>query len=194
MVLHGYGQSASDFIQNFSDLADDNTLVAAPEGLHRFYLKSTRGKVGASWMTKEEREDDIRNNIQYLNQTLGQLVEKTTPDIHIIVVGFSQGAPTAFRWAAQLDQNISMLISWGSDIPADVLSDPIGLDKINRSNTHLVVGSQDQYITEERLYNHLHDLDNAECAYDLISYNGDHSIHTETLRFLLKKLEGELFD
>lgn len=194
VVFHGYGQSAADFIRNFADLEDEHTIVVAPEGLHRFYPKSSRGEVGASWMTKEERDDDIRANILYLNQILHQLESKTTSDIHLVIVGFSQGAPTAFRWVAQLDRTVSMMVGWGSDIPMDVLSDPLKLDKINKSNTHLVVGTQDKYVTEERLDHHLSQLDSAGCQYDLISFNGGHHIHSETLRFLLKKLEGKMLD
>ena len=64
-VLHGYGQLAKYFIRKFNHL--ENVIIVAPEGGHRFYLKDTSGRDGASWMTREARETDISDNIKYLN-------------------------------------------------------------------------------------------------------------------------------
>ena len=66
-VLHGYGQLARYFIKKFTKLPAKGIHVTAPEGLHRFYLEGSSGRVGASWMTKEDRETDIANYIQVLN-------------------------------------------------------------------------------------------------------------------------------
>ncbi|MBK6951958.1 MAG: hypothetical protein IPH24_07885 [Crocinitomicaceae bacterium] len=74
VVLHGYGQLASYFIQKFEFLDPENYYVIAPEGLHRFYLNGTSGRVGASWMTKENREDDITNYLLYLNALLEKII------------------------------------------------------------------------------------------------------------------------
>ena len=58
-VLHGYGQLAERFISKFQSLVDDYTVVVAPEALHRFYATGNSGRIGASGMTKEDRENDI---------------------------------------------------------------------------------------------------------------------------------------
>ena len=55
------------FIRKFRALFDD-LLVVAPEGMHRFYLQGSSGRVGASWMTKEAREDDIADNLRWLQE------------------------------------------------------------------------------------------------------------------------------
>ena len=54
IVLHGYGQLASQIIHKFDDMADE-VFIIAPEGLSRFYWDGMTGTVGASWMTKEDR-------------------------------------------------------------------------------------------------------------------------------------------
>jgi hypothetical protein len=56
-VCHGYGFLGGDFLKNFEALNEKEHLVVASEGLHRFYLYGTGGKVGASWMTKEDRRE-----------------------------------------------------------------------------------------------------------------------------------------
>jgi hypothetical protein len=55
-VLHGYGHLAPYFIRKFNSLED--SFIVAPEGMYRFYLYGSSGRVGACWMTKEERLDD----------------------------------------------------------------------------------------------------------------------------------------
>jgi len=65
LVLHGYRQLAPYFLRKFAPLARPDTLIAAPEGLSRFYLEGYYGKVGASWMTREARLDEIADQISY---------------------------------------------------------------------------------------------------------------------------------
>ena len=64
VALHGYGQLSAYFSKNFSKL-DQRYFIVIPEGLSRFYLSGTCGRVGASWMSKEERLWDIRDNLNY---------------------------------------------------------------------------------------------------------------------------------
>ena len=59
-VLHGYGQLASQIIHKFDAVMED-TLIVAPEGLSRFYWNESKGIVGASWMTKKDRLDEIED-------------------------------------------------------------------------------------------------------------------------------------
>src|SRR5689334_7771778 len=73
-VLHGYGQLAQYFLRKFRILEKYNICVIAPEGLSRFYLENITSpsgrnsdRVGATWMTKENRLMDIEHYIQYLN-------------------------------------------------------------------------------------------------------------------------------
>ncbi len=66
-ALHGYGQLAEFFVRKFNVLNETDYFIVAPEGLHRFYLKGASGRVGASWMTKQERQSDINDYINYLD-------------------------------------------------------------------------------------------------------------------------------
>ena len=73
LVCHGYGQLASRFIRHFAPLADGTRLIVVPEALSRFYLDhpakagSTHARVGASWMTREDREAEIADQVEYLD-------------------------------------------------------------------------------------------------------------------------------
>ncbi|MEZ4763957.1 MAG: hypothetical protein R3C26_12480 [Calditrichia bacterium] len=35
--------------------------------MSRFYLQSTNGRIGATWMTREDRENEIADYLAYLN-------------------------------------------------------------------------------------------------------------------------------
>jgi len=68
IVLHGHRQLAGDFINIFNELAVEGSFIIAPEGLMRLYIKGDYGDVGASWMTKEDRESDINDYVKYLDK------------------------------------------------------------------------------------------------------------------------------
>ena len=53
----------------------------APEGLSRFYLEGFSGKVGATWMTREDRLNDIDN---YLRDH-GGFMPETIPNWDLIL-------------------------------------------------------------------------------------------------------------
>ena len=69
-VCHGYGQLAAYFSRHFAFLAstDPGTVIIAPEGLSRFYLQGNGGRVGASWMTRDDRLHEIDDHVGFLNQ------------------------------------------------------------------------------------------------------------------------------
>ena len=106
-VLHGYGQLAGDFIRYFADLAADDTLVVAPEAMNRFYSVSadvapSRDRpVGATWMTREDRESEVADYVEYLDGVFDAVTGGgMPPGARVNVVGFSQGAATASRWVS----------------------------------------------------------------------------------------------
>ncbi len=78
-VLHGYGQLASFFAKHFEKIADEKTLVIAPEALSRFYSDGTGGRVGATWMTKEDRLNQIDDYIFYLDALHQRISEQVQP-------------------------------------------------------------------------------------------------------------------
>ena len=95
IAMHGYGQLAEYFIRKFNGCSKDFTILA-PEGPHRFYKNGYSGRVGASWMTKEAREDDIDDNLNWLTKWLTAHLKENTYE-KIVLLGFSQGGATAAR-------------------------------------------------------------------------------------------------
>lgn len=101
LVVHGYGQLAEFFLRKFQGFDSPDRLFVAPEGTNYGYLNGFSGRVGANWMTKHEREIAIQNNHNYLDLLIGNLLSQYKERPKINVLGFSQGAATATRWASR---------------------------------------------------------------------------------------------
>ena len=180
-VLHGYGQLVKFFIQKFKNL-NQEILIVAPEGMHRFYKKGNSGRVGASWMTKEARETDISDNMIYLN-ALDIEVARKYPITKRILLGFSQGGSTAIRW--KLNQNVKFdaLIVWASDFPPDE-EWPANMQK--ESNNTLVIGNNDEFFTEESKNKVVKAY--LSKGFEISDYIGTHDIEQNTLNKIFNKL------
>ncbi|HET9425768.1 MAG TPA: alpha/beta fold hydrolase [Gemmatimonadaceae bacterium] len=194
LVLHGFGQLAGDFIEYFSALDDGKHLVAAPEALNRYYTQpvsvpSTDRHVGATWMTKEFRDHEIRDYVRYLDIVHAALVAAHRPR-RTVLVGFSQGGATATRWAMQGDTAFHSVILWGATLPPDV-----ELSAVNRrlrgASLRLVIGRTDQYIPPEAVAAERARLDAAGVTYDLTEYDAGHSIKRAVLTSLAERIAAE---
>jgi predicted esterase len=176
IALHGYGQLAHYFAKKFDQLPEEYALLV-PEGMHRFYLDGTSGRVGASWMTKEGRELDIEDNLNYLNQLLSHIMEHHVFD-EICLLGFSQGGATAARWYDQGPIRFQQFILWASVFPPDVQK-----PHYTSGNLQFVLGTEDPYYTTEN--------QEKECAYfseigfKVHRFAGKHDIDSATLLSIL---------
>lgn len=182
LVFHGYGQLAEYFIRNFYDL-NEGHFVIAPEGLSRYYLANTSGRIGASWMTKEDRLTDIQNQIAYINQVYKTIEFEIENEVKLIVLGFSQGTATALRWI--VNQNISpyKLLLWAGTIPPDLKAENENAD-FSKIDTIILKGDSDPYIGTSYV-KHMDDwLKFYKINFELVNYSGGHSIHLETLKQL----------
>ena len=182
-VLHGYGQLARFFIRKFQLLEDEFTIVA-PEGLHRFYLQGTSGRVGASWMTKEERETDIKNYINFLD-TLHRKHFATQSWKTIVVLGFSQGVATAFRWLADGKITANTFLLCSGMIPPDVnLKEKHHI--FSKLKMAYFSGNDDPYKTEEAVKTFQERLDKLPFSIRNIAFEGKHEVHIPSILEFLK--------
>ena len=176
-VLHGYGQLAKFFIRKFLPAIDKGYTIVAPEGQHRFYLEGTSGRVGASWMTKENRERDIQNYLKYMDAVHAELTTEKEWD-EIVVLGFSQGVATAFRWLAESDIKPSKLLICSGLVPPDVdlqikkdIFDPIKMTYFS--------GVNDPYRTEDSVKEFYDAVASSKLDMELVNFEGVHEVFEE---------------
>jgi predicted esterase len=179
IAFHGYGQLAFYFMNKFAPIFH-NHFVLTPEGTHRFYLNGTSGRVGASWMTKEWREQDILENNQNLETWLMSLKEegliRENQKIHIL--GFSQGGATAARFVQCTQLKIDTMTLWASVFPEDVVAD-LSSQKFQRMQKNFVLGTNDPYYSPEKqqeIIQFYRDL-----QFQIFTFEGGHVIEDEVL-------------
>lgn len=178
IVLHGYGQLPYYFIRKFESLDPNENFVIAPEGMHRFYLEGTSGRVGASWMTKEARLDDIEDNISYLDMLAKDLLNKRKYERKILL-GFSQGGATATRWHESGNFNADIFVLWASVFPPDLDFDP-NQSSLMKSQNYFVLGKNDPYFkgkeSEVKKFFKSQDFN-----FKIIDFDGNHEIDKKPL-------------
>jgi predicted esterase len=180
LALHGYGQLAQYFYRKFNSLTNDYGLVI-PEGPHRFYLEGSSGRVGASWMTKEWREQDISENTRYLLQITAE-IRRSNPTAQLTLLGFSQGGATAARLYLADPALFSQLILWASVFPPD-----IAMQQFPKGNKmDFVIGSNDPYFAAESKAKIQEEY--LALGFDIHTFEGVHDLDLQTLLALLNQL------
>jgi predicted esterase len=181
-LLHGYGQGAADLMDACTALVDSERLIVAPEALSRFYLRGGTGPVGASWMTREDRELEIRDYVRWLDGVAAH-VQSAASKCRATVLGFSQGAATAWRWALLGSARVERLIAWGGALPNDVdLGQHRG--RLGALRIQVVRGATDPSYDATALERDRERLTGAGLAPETRGFQGGHRLDDELLRQL----------
>lgn len=181
-ALHGYGQLAQFFVRKFNMLYPDQFFVICPEGPHRFYQKGSAGRVGASWMTKEDRLNDIKDYIVFLNTIMAEMESEYHFDRRILL-GFSQGGATASRWIAYGDYQFDTFLLWAAVFPPDMeSSDHL---KFKSLKNYFIVGTEDEFISPEEAQKRQDELNQNNLPFEFVTFTGKHNIDPSLLKELL---------
>ena len=180
IVTHGYGQLSKTFIRRFIPICDEQTLVIAPEGLSRFYWGGFDGPVVASWMTREDRLDEIADFCKMLDQLYAHYVPQCHPEVEINLLGFSQGTATQVRWIMRSFPKFHRLMLWAGQLPEDLDYQP-QLDYFADKKLFFAYGDEDQFITSERLVFMQKVIADAGLQFSEVTYQGGHKVEKEAL-------------
>lgn len=175
IVTHGYGQLAKTFIRRFHAIMDDQTLVIAAEGLSRFYWGGFDGPVVASWMTKENRLDEIADYAKMLDQLYTKFVPQCHPEVEINLLGFSQGAATQVRWIMHSFPHFHRLMLWAGQLPEDLDYQPY-IDYFADKQLFCAYGDQDPLVTPKRLQFMRKTVADSGLDFEEITYKGEHKV------------------
>jgi len=201
-LLHGYAESGPGFLRRLSGAAAPGRLLVAPEALSRFYRNvegtgaGRGGGVGASWMTRTERDAEIRDYVRYLDRVarttegLAHVSQRTnprpkrtkgepSPSPLRIVLGFSQGVHTAARWAVFGRTRIHRLVLWGASLPDDLPPSAVG--RLKRSGIVLVRGDADPLRRPDEERRDERWLEESEISFRILTHPGGHEVVPELL-------------
>ncbi len=147
IVLHGIGFLSRYFLKYFDELNPKENYIVAPQAPSKYYLKNEYRHVGASWLTKENTEQEKTNILAYLNAVME--AENLPTDRNLIVLGFSQGVSIATRWVAKNEIKCDHLVLFAGGIPKELVPTDFSFLENNGTKVSVLVGNQDQYLTPE---------------------------------------------
>jgi predicted esterase len=189
IMLHGHSQLARALLHDAAPLDNGQRLIVAPEALSRFYLDTNSHgrhshRVGATWMTREDREAEIADYVGYLDHLVGHVEERLGAlPADLRVLGFSQGGATAARWVERGKRAASDLILWGSLLPDDVLAG-LGDSRWHERTVTLVRGQDDVLVPPDLQAAQLAELQRLGIRAQARSFAGGHRLDAELLTAL----------
>jgi predicted esterase len=174
--FHGYAQNAEDMLAELDRIpgSDAWTLVSI-QAMHRFYSRGNE-RVVASWMTRQDRDLAIADNIVYVDRVVRSLLADA-PQAPVVFAGFSQGVGMAYRAAVLGAHRARGVIAVGGDIPPELKTAPA-----EKFPAILVAaGETDSFYTREKVDADEAFLVSIGVRHDVFRYPGGHE-WTESLR------------
>jgi predicted esterase len=118
--FHGYMENADIQMERLTAITGaEPWMLISVQALNRFYKGSSQGVV-ASWMTRQDRDAAITDNIAYIDRVVEAVAPAGMP---IVFAGFSQGVAMAFRAAVRGARKGAGVIAVGGDVPPELLAD-----------------------------------------------------------------------
>jgi len=175
VAFHGYGQSADEMLEDVAGTPGlEDWRIASVQGLHRFYTRRDQ-RVVASWMTREDRDDAIVDNVAYVQRVIDTVREADEP---VVFVGFSQGASMAYRAAVLGRYKAAGVVAVGGDVPPELKDDSVDLEW---PPVLVAAGVRDPWFTGAKLQEDVSFLDARGIEHELLRYDGAHE-WTDELR------------
>lgn len=145
--------------------SDAWTLVSI-QALHRFYRGRSQDVV-ASWMTREDRETAIADNVEYVRAAIAAVGGDAA---RVVYAGFSQGVAMAFRAAVRAERPAAGVIAVGGDIPPELLADT----SLHFPRVLLARGLADEWYTADKLAADAAALRARGVAVEPLTHDGGH--------------------
>ncbi|GAB4383629.1 MAG: esterase [Salibacteraceae bacterium] len=190
IALHGYRQLVTYFAPKFQVLADRGVLVIAPEALNRFYIEGYSGRVGATWMTREERDAEINDYLKYLHSVFSAF-EDELDGLPVHLLGFSQGGATACRWFADSDIHFASLLLYASVFPND-FDFETQASRLSKVPCVMAFGDEDVFAPEHIIQQKLEWVRSKGIEPELLRFKGGHELHDRVLLAMWDKINAAL--
>lgn len=124
--FHGYAEGAEAQLDRLRAIPGaDRWLIVSIQGLNRFYQRRTN-EVIAGWMTRQDRELAIADNLAYVASVLEAVRREWPEPPRVVFTGFSQGVAMTFRAAAAAGRAVDGVIAAGGDVPPELTAAALG--------------------------------------------------------------------
>lgn len=118
--FHGQGQTAEAFMEALDRVPRGPAwLVASVQGLNRYYLGRAQA-IAANWMTSQDREIVIADNVAWVDTVLDRLEGEFGAPRAIVFAGFSQGVAMAYRAGLLCRRTCDAIVAGCGDVPPEL--------------------------------------------------------------------------
>lgn len=173
--FHGYGENAGQHLHELASIPGSHDwLLVSVQALHRFYERRT-GTVVGSWMTSEDREQMILDNVAYVDSVVAavSLAHPTTSTV--VYSGFSQGVAMAYRAAIQGRTPAAGIIALAGDVPPELRPG----DASDWPRVLIGRGTDDTWYTQEKMDSDVSFLVTKSQSLDTLVFEGGHAWHDD---------------
>jgi predicted esterase len=168
--FHGYGEGAGAQLERMRRVPGaERWLLVSIQALHRFYQRRAN-EVVASWMTREDRDLAIADNLTYVAAVLAAVDRDYPGAPRLVLSGFSQGVAMTFRAAAASARPVDGVIAVGGDVPPE-----IGEAALARVPDALIChGTRDEWYTQAIFERDVERLRQAQVRVRPLKFAGGH--------------------
>jgi predicted esterase len=189
--FHGYAEGAEAQLERLRAIPGaERWRLVSIQGLHRFYQRRTN-EVVAGWMTKQNRELAIADNLAYVAGVIEAIDREWPGAARVVLAGFSQGVAMAFRAAAAAARPVDGVIAVGGDVPPEL--DAAALAHI--PSALVCRGARDELYAAATFDNDVRRLREAGAEVRPVLFEGAHEWSDEVVRaaslFLHDQFAGE---
>ena len=183
--FHGYAEGAEAQLARMQAIPGaERWLLVAIQGLHRFYQRRTN-EVVASWMTRQDRDLAIADNLGYVSTVVDTVSEEWPGSGPLVFTGFSQGVAMTFRAATASPRTVEAVVSVGGDVPPEL--DAAALSRIAR--VLICRGARDEWYTTAKFDADIGRLRVAGVAVTPLTFDGGHEWSEPVVRAAATFLE-----
>lgn len=147
ICFHGLGYLSTYFKRYFEGLDQQENYIIIPQAPSKSYIGKGFKHVGACWLTKVDTDQEMTNNLNYINEVL--MSEKIVGDKRVVLFGYSQGVSIATRFLKNYHHSVKTLIMHSGSIPKELNEDDgIHFKKYCSRFIH-IAGTLDEYSNKE---------------------------------------------
>jgi predicted esterase len=173
--FHGYGEPAEMQLERLRSIpGSERWLLVSIQGLHRFYNRRS-DEVVASWMTRQDRELAIADNLAFVNSVVDAVARDVPAAFPLVFAGFSQGVAMAFRAAGGCPRAVAGIIAAGGDVPPEL--DRGALARI--PSALLARGQRDEWYSPAKWTGDQARLRDAGVDLHPVGFDGGHEWHAD---------------
>lgn len=184
--FHGYGENAERLLEAIVEIPTVSTWhVVVVQALHPFYNTKT-GEVVASWMTKQDRELAIQDNVKYVGRALRAARAELEVERPTVFLGFSQGTAMAYRAAGFAGHACDGLIALAGDMPPELAAE----DARPIPKVLIGLGTEDTWYDRSKLESDLARLQAKGTSVETCIFDGGHEWTAEFRRAARDFLQG----